>query len=197
MKKCLWDTMIIIELWFLQFSTNKQANKQSSVIHRFILHAALLGHHKLAHADDQRFLFPLKKLTEGWIETEVGYWLTDFQPETWESESQHLTWVRQSYIRAPTILPEPRSETVANANVTINTSEKNVSRKTTRASKFSTYASCVLGSRILEGVSLMPLDKVQSSTAELFCFSAARNHFTVHVISNVATEFFAETCSVQ
>ena len=43
----------------------------------------------------------------------------------------------------------------------------------------------------------MLLDKFQSSTAELFCFSAARNHFTVHVISNVATEFFAETYGVQ
>ena len=43
----------------------------------------------------------------------------------------------------------------------------------------------------------MLLDKVQSSTAELFCFRAARNHFTVNVISNVATEFFAETYSVQ
>ena len=43
----------------------------------------------------------------------------------------------------------------------------------------------------------MLLDKVQRSTAELFCFNVARNHFTVHVISNVATEFFAETYSVQ
>ena len=43
----------------------------------------------------------------------------------------------------------------------------------------------------------MLLDKVQSSTAELFCFSAAWNHFTGLVISNVATEFFAETCAVQ
>ena len=31
----------------------------------------------------------------------------------------------------------------------------------------------------------MLLDKVQRLTAELFCFSVARNHFTVHVISNV------------
>ena len=29
----------------------------------------------------------------------------------------------------------------------------------------------------------MLLDKVQSSTAELFCFSAARNHFTVLMLS--------------
>lgn len=65
MKKCLWDTIIIIELWFLQFSTKKQANKQSSVIHRFILHAALLGYLKLAHTDDQCFLFPLKKINRG------------------------------------------------------------------------------------------------------------------------------------
>ena len=65
MKKCLWDTIIIIELWFLQFSTKKQANKQSSVIHRFILHAALLGYLKLAHTDDQHFLFPLKKINRG------------------------------------------------------------------------------------------------------------------------------------
>ena len=43
----------------------------------------------------------------------------------------------------------------------------------------------------------MLLDKVQSSTTELFCFSAARNHFNVRVISNVATEFFAETYGVQ
>ena len=40
----------------------------------------------------------------------------------------------------------------------------------------------------------MLLDKVQRSTAELFCFRAAWNHFTVLVISNVVTEFFAETC---
>ena len=66
MKKCLWDTIIIIiELWFLQFSTKKQANKQSSVIHRFILHAALLGYLKLAHTDDQHFPFPLKKINRG------------------------------------------------------------------------------------------------------------------------------------
>ena len=43
----------------------------------------------------------------------------------------------------------------------------------------------------------MLLDKVQRLTAELFCFSVARNHFTVHVILNVANEFFAETYSVQ
>ena len=35
------------------------------MIHRFILHAALLGHDKVAHADDQRFLFPLKKINRG------------------------------------------------------------------------------------------------------------------------------------
>ena len=35
------------------------------MIHGFIIHAALLGHDKLANADDPRFLFPLKKINRG------------------------------------------------------------------------------------------------------------------------------------
>ena len=136
MKKCLWDTIIIIELWFLQFSTNKQANKQSLVIHRFILHAALLGHDKLAHAVGQRFLFPLKRINRG-VDRD-GSRLLAYRLSTTDLRE----WKPPLDLSASVILLEPRSEAVA--NVTMNTSEKNVSRKTTQASKFSTYASRLL-----------------------------------------------------
>ena len=113
MKKCLWDTIIIIELWFLQFSTKKQANKQSSVIHRFILHAALLGYLKLAHTDDQHFLFPLKKINRGMDRD--GSRLLDHRLErvkasTWLECVSH-TYARQPFCRNQDLkqLPMPMS----------------------------------------------------------------------------------------